>query len=138
MGRVVNGQSVEFSSAEKEAAFQRNYDNPPRGCVGYWCEWCYFSSMFRKYFQVDHVIPVAKMQEYSVTIEALTSLANACILCTACNASKNAHGFPRKGVGLAYRAPNQNMTWGDRRAEPLSWDELVLMAARKGIFRQRG
>lgn len=138
MGRVVNGKSVEFSAAEKDAAFQRNYDNAPRGCVGYWCEWCYFSSMRRHYFQVDHIIPVARMQEYGITMEALTSLSNACILCTGCNGSKSAHGFPRRGAGLAFRAPNSNMTWGDKRAEPLDWDELVLMAGRKGIFRQRG
>jgi 5-methylcytosine-specific restriction endonuclease McrA len=138
VGRIVNGVNVEFSESEKAAAFQRNYDNPPRGCVGFWCEWCYFSSMHRHYFQVDHIIPVAKMQQYGISVAALTGLANACILCTACNASKGAHGYPRKGTGLAYRAPNANMTWGEKRAEPLDWDELVLMAGRRGIFRQRG
>jgi len=136
MGRLVDGVDVEFSSEDQDYVFWLNQEMAPRGCVGYWCEWCYFSSAFRRYFQVDHIIPVARASEYGVGRDFLTSVDNACVLCVACNASKNKYEFPRHGVGLAYRSPNQNMTWGERRAGPLSWDELIQMCQRKGRFRR--
>lgn len=133
-----SGQSLEFSDATKTRAYQRNYDTPPRGCVGYWCEWCYFSSMSTGYFQVDHLVSVARREEFGLTIEQLRSIDNAVILCSACNASKNKHDYPRYGVGLAYRLPSQNMTHGGLRQVQLDWDDLVLMAQRKGRFASRG
>lgn len=137
MGRIVDGVNVDFSEEEKDYVFFLNQQSAPRGCVGYWCEWCYFSSAFRKYFQVDHIIPVARAAQYGFGPEYIRSVDNACILCSGCNGSKSKHGFPREGAGLAYRAPNQNMTWGERRAEPLSWEDMILMARRKGRFRRR-
>jgi len=138
MGRVLDGVYVEFSQAEKELIFMLNTEHAPRGCVGYWCEWCFFSSMFKHYFQIDHIIPVAKAAEFGVTPAFIASVDNACVLCTACNQSKGQYDYPRQGVGLAYRAPNQNMTWGDKRNAALSFDELVRMAKRKGKYRYRG
>jgi len=137
MGRLVNGVDVEFSKTEQDAIFFLNEKNAPKGCPGYWCEWCYFSSAFRKYFQVDHIIPVAGAEKYGVEADYIKSIDNACVLCVACNASKNKYGFPREGTGLAYRMPNQNMAYGSRRAEPLSWDDLIMMCQRKGRFRRR-
>jgi hypothetical protein len=137
MGRIVDEITVDFSKEEQDYIFFLNEEKAPRGCVGYWCEWCYFSSAYRKYFQVDHIIPVAQAAHYGVGPEFIRSVDNACVLCVACNASKNKYGFPRDGVGLAYRAPNQNMTWGHRRADPLGWDEIIQMAQRKGRFRRR-
>lgn len=140
MGRIYNGVDVEFSPSEKEFIKAYNHAHPPRGCVGYWCEWCYFSSClkFETYFQIDHIIPIARAKEFGVTPEFIASIDNACVLCTACNQSKGKRDFPRHGVGLAYRIPNQNMTWGDRRAHALDFDELVQMARRKGIYRYDG
>ena len=137
MGRVVNGFDVEFSKEEQDYIYFLNEQNAPRGCVGYWCEWCHFSSAFRKYFQVDHIIPVAAAAQYGFGPDYIKSVDNACVLCVGCNGSKNKYGFPRPGVGLAYRIPNQNMTWGARRAEALTWDELILMCKRKGRFRRQ-
>ena len=136
MGRIVNGVDVDFSKEEIDYIFFLNQQNAPRGCVGYWCEWCNFSSAFRRYFQIDHIIPVAAAAKYGVGPDFIRSVDNGCVLCTGCNASKNKYGFPREGVGLAYRAPNQNMTWGARRAEALTWDEMILMCKRKGRFRR--
>ena len=137
MGRIINGVSVEFDNFEQEYIYFLNEGSAPRGCVGYWCEWCYFSSPLRTFFQVDHVIPVAQAARHGLGPDYIRSVDNGCVLCSACNASKNRYGFPREGVGLAYRIPNQNMTWGERRAQSLSWEELILMAKRKGRFRRR-
>jgi hypothetical protein len=137
MGRLVNGVDVEFSKEEQDYIFFLNEENAPRGCPGYWCEWCYFSSAFRKYFHVDHIIPVAGAEKYGIGPEYIKSIDNACVLCVGCNASKNKYGFPRHGTGLAYRLPNQNMAHGERRAEALSWDDLILMCQRKGRFRRQ-
>lgn len=137
MGRIVNGVDVEFNKEERDYVFFLNEQKAPRGCVGYWCEWCHFSSAHQKFFQVDHIIPVARAAQYGFGAEYIRSVDNACVLCIACNASKNKFGFPREGVGLAYRAPNSNMTWGERRVDPLSWEEFILMARRKGRFRRR-
>jgi hypothetical protein len=138
MGRIIDGVDVEFTQEEKELILMLNYENPPRGCVGYWCEWCFFSSMSKQYFQVDHIIPVAKAVEFGVTAGFIASVDNACVLCAPCNQSKGKHDYPRHGVGLAYRIPNQNMTWGEKRAQFLSFDEMVQMAKRKGKYRYRG
>ena len=138
MGREINGVNVEFSDDDKAFIFLMNYENAPRGCVGYWCEFCYFSSMFKHYFQVDHIVPVARAKDFGLSPSFINSLDNACVLCEACNASKNQYDFPRHGVGLAYRAPNQNMTWGERRAQSLDFNQLVEMAKRKGRYRYRG
>lgn len=137
MGRILNGVDVDFTKEERDYIFFLNEQNAPRGCVGYWCEWCYFSSAFRKNFQVDHIIPVAGAAKYGVGPDYIKSIDNACVLCTGCNGSKSKYGFPREGVGLAYRAPNQNMTWGERRVPSLSWDELIEMCKRKGRFRRK-
>jgi len=133
-----SGQSLEFSGATRARSFERNYAAPPRGCVGYWCEWCFFSNMNKRFFQVDHLVSVARRDEFGLSIEQLRSIDNAVILCSACNASKNKHDYPRYGVGLAYRAPNQNMTHGGLRQVQLDWDDLVQMAQRKGRFAVRG
>ena len=137
MPRTLDGVSCEFPPEVKELAFSINERTAPRGCPGYWCEWCYFSSGFRRYFEVDHIIPVGRAKEFGYGPEMLTSVQNACVLCIGCNGSKSKYGFPRHGVGLAYRSPNQNLAWGDRRAEPLSWDEFILMAQRKGRFKRQ-
>jgi 5-methylcytosine-specific restriction endonuclease McrA len=137
MGRVINDADVDFNEEEKDYIFFLNEEKAPTGCVGYWCEWCYFSSAFRRYFQVDHIIPVAGAAKYGVGPDFIRSVDNACVLCVACNSSKNKYGFPRDGVGLAYRIPNQNMTWGSRRAAHLDWDDLILMCKRKGRFRRQ-
>ena len=117
----------EFSRAVVEEAFRRNWDGSRGG--GYWCEWCGFTSARRAYFEVDHLIAVAR--------GGPPTLDNACILCSACNASKGLHGFPRHGVGLAYRAPNQNMAPPCVRVRSLTWDELVAMCRRQGPFRRQ-
>ena|SRR5579863_5735876 len=137
MGRLVNGVNVEFSKEEKEYIFFLNEKNAPKGCPGIWCEWCYFSSGFRKYFQVDHIIPVAGAERYAVTHDFISSVDNGCVLCVGCNGSKSQYGFPREGTGLAYRMPNQNMAYGPRRKEHLSWNELIMVAQRKGRFRRQ-
>jgi len=137
MGRIIDGVDVDFSKEERDYVFFLNEENAPRGCVGYWCEWCHFSSVFRSYFQIDHIIPVAAAAKYGVGPDYIRSVDNACVLCKGCNGSKSKYGFPREGVGLAYRAPNQNMTWGPRRAEALSGDDLILMCKRKGRFRRQ-
>jgi hypothetical protein len=137
MGRIVDGVEVDFSPEEREHIFFLNEQRAPRVCVGYWCEWCYFSSAFRRYFQVDHIIPVAGAKQYGVGPDYIASVDNACVLCVGCNGSKSKFGFPRLGVGLAYRIPNQNMTWGPRRADALSWEDLMMMCARKGRFRRQ-
>src|ERR1044071_1680488 len=126
MGRIVNGVDVDFSKEERDYVFFLNEQSAPRGCVGYWCEWCWFSSAFRRYFQVDHIIPVYSAAKYGVGPEYLRSTDNACVLCTGCNGSKSKYGFPREGTGLAFRASSQNMTWGKRRHAELSWDDLIL------------
>jgi hypothetical protein len=136
MGRIVNKVNVEFSGDEKDYVFSLNQEGAPRGCVGYWCEWCHFSSAFRRYFEVDHIIAVAAAAKLGLGPEFIKSVDNACVLCVACNASKSKFGFPREGVGLAYRMPNQNMTWGPRRAEALGWEEMIEMCQRKGRFRR--
>lgn len=138
MARFFNGVNVEFSQGEKDFIMAYNHEFPPRGCVGFWCEWCFFSSCLKKYFQVDHIVAIAKAAEYGLTPEFISSINNACVLCTACNQSKGEKDFPRYGVGLAYRIPNQNMTWGEKRTQSLGFDELVDMAKRKGIYRYRG
>ena len=130
----VDRRDYEFSPKTIEEAFQKNMENAPRGCPGYWCEWCYFSSGFRKYFQVDHIIPIAGAEKYGYTKEEMKLIQNACILCNGCNQSKSVYACPRPGVGLAYRMPNENLTWGHRRGEALSWDEFIQMAKRKGRF----
>lgn len=141
------GQSLEFTAATKRLAYQRNYDTPPRGCVGYWCEWCFFSKMKNEInmagrmtaaFQVDHLIPIARCEEFGISIDQLRSIDNAVILCAGCNGSKSLYDYPRFGAGLAYRVPNENMTHGTRRQVALDWDDLVQMAMRKGRFRTRG
>lgn len=137
MGRLVNGVDVEFSQREQDEIFFLNEQKAPRGCVGYWCEWCYFSHVLKKYFQIDHIIPVAQAVSLGLTPDYIRSIDNGCVLCQPCNGSKSKYGHPRPGVGLAYRAPNLNMTWGERRAEALSWDDLVQMASRKGRFRRQ-
>jgi len=131
-------RGYEFSSEVIEKAFENNANNAPRGCPGYWCEWCYFSSGFRRYFQVDHIIPIARAEEFGYTKDQMTVLQNACILCQGCNQSKSKYRYPRPGVGLAYRLPNQNLAWGHRRGEALSWDDFIQMAKRKGRFSRKG
>jgi 5-methylcytosine-specific restriction endonuclease McrA len=138
MARSVDGENAEFSREDREFVFQWNHENAPRGCVGYWCEWCHFSSMHRHYFEVDHIIPVAKAAQYGVSADFVRSIDNACVLCKGCNGSKSDRDYPRYGVGLAFRAPNQNLTWGERRAPALDFDEMVQMAKRKGRYRLRG
>lgn len=128
------GDSLEFPDDVVEQAYTRNLATAPVGCVGYWCEWCFFSNMQRHYFQVDHIVSVAKQQQYGLSDAELRQLHNACILCETCNESKNQYEYPRHGVGLAFRLPNSNMTWGVRRQQPLTWDELELMARRKPPF----
>ncbi len=137
MARVLDGVNVEFTKEEQDYVFFLNEQRAPRGCVGYWCEWCKFSSAHKRHFQVDHIVPVARAKQFGLGPDYIKSVDNACVLCRPCNASKNKYGFPREGVGLAYRYPNQNMTWGALRAQSLSWDEIVLMAARKGRFRRQ-
>lgn len=131
-----SGESLEFPDRVKEEAFRLNQENAPRGCVGYYCEWCFFSNVQRRYFHVDHLVPASRMKQFGMTVAELTNITNACILCEGCNASKLNFGFPRPGVGLAYRAPNLNLTHGERRQAPLDWDELVQMAMRKGPYRR--
>ena len=130
------GNSLEFSREVKGQAFQCNWHNVPRDCVGYWCEWCYFSNPKREYFQVDHIIPASRREELGIRIDELTDISNACVLCSPCNQSKNMHDTPRHGVGLSFRAPNINFTHGSLRQEHLDWDDLVLMAQRKGKFQR--
>ena len=137
MVRTIDGVNVEFDDEDKAFILMMNHETAPRGCVGYWCEVCHFSSMHRYYFEVDHIVSVARAREQGLPASFANSLDNACVLCKPCNAPKNRHDFPRPGVGLAYRAPNQNMTWGERRAQPLSYEQLVDMAKRKGKYRYR-
>lgn len=118
---------MEFPAVVVEEAFRRNWEGSKGG--GYWCEWCGFTNARRNYFEVDHLIPIAR--------GGRPTLDNACILCTACNESKGAYGFPRHGVGLAYRAPNQNMAPAGVRVRSLTWDELVAMCKRQGPFRRQ-
>ncbi len=130
------GESLEFSTTVKNEAFRLNERNAPDGCVGYWCEWCYFSNVNKRYFQVDHLVPASRMKEIGISIDELKGIRNACILCTGCNASKLNFDSPRHGVGLAFRAPGLNMTHGQRRQKALNWDQLVQMAMRKGPYRR--
>lgn len=118
---------MEFSPSVKEQAFQRNWEGSKGG--GYWCEWCYFTNAQRRFFEVDHLIPVAK--------RGAPTLDNACILCKGCNASKNQFGFPRHGVGYAFRQPNQNMAPPSVRLPHLSWDELIMVCRRQGAFKRK-
>ncbi len=131
-----SGEDLEFPTSVKEQAFRLNQERAPRGCVGYYCEWCYFSNTQRRYFHVDHLVPASRLKEFGMTVTELTSLKNACVLCEGCNASKLNFNFPRLGVGLAFRAPNLNMTHGERRQSALDWDQLVMMAMRKGPYRR--
>jgi hypothetical protein len=118
----------EFLDEIKNQAFERNWERSKGG--GYWCEWCYFTNASRSYFQVDHLIAAANGGK--------PTLDNACILCEACNRSKGKHGWPRHGVGLAFRVPNLNMAPPSVRVEPLSWDDLVRMAQLKKPFTREG
>ncbi|MEO2033207.1 MAG: hypothetical protein ABGZ35_14085 [Planctomycetaceae bacterium] len=130
------GITLEFSRPVKSEAFRLNLDNAPRGCVGYWCEWCFFSNVQQRWFHVDHLVPASRMEEFRLSVAELTSIRNACVLCKACNASKLNFDSPRHGVGLAFRAPNINLTHGERRHQSLNWDALVQMAMRKGPYRR--
>ena len=120
----VSREGLEFTEHVKRRAFQRNWDGSRGG--GYYCEWCFFTNASQQYFQVDHLISVAEGGKPTQD--------NACILCTPCNQSKGRHGWPRHGVGLAFRMPNQNMAPPELRHPPLSWDELVRMARRHGPY----
>ena len=126
-------KGLEFPPHVIEEAFRRNWEGSKGG--GYWCEWCWFTNAKRQYFQVDHLLPA--VIKGNPNPDCTPTIDNACILCTACNQSKNNFGFPRHGVGLAYRSPNLNMAPEGRRVPALSWDDLVLMAQRKGPFRRQ-
>lgn len=68
----------------------------------------------------------------------MRSIDNARVLCKGCNGSKSDHDYPRYGVGLAFRVPRQIMMWGERRAEPLDFGEMVQMARRRRRYPLRG
>lgn len=138
MARTYQGLPADFDAGVRDEAFRLNLENAPRGCPGYWCEWCFFTQGTRDNFQVDHILSVADAEKYAIPHHKLTSVDNACILCAACNQSKGRFGFPRHGTGLAYRVPNANLAWGERRVPHLDWDDLVQMAMRKGRFKTRG